>query len=99
MRLSLEELTANIDDDFKAVVEKLQRRSISWPQTCNMGAPHILMVRWRRGKARCYCSGGLPGQRHIRARKVYPILLRPLIAGRSRRRPRARRFRRPRTID
>ena len=25
MRLSLEELTANIDDDFKAVVEKLQK--------------------------------------------------------------------------
>jgi len=84
MRLSLEELTANIDDDFKGGGGKLQKTFQFHGRKPATWARHTYLWCGGEGGGALYCSGGLPGQRHIRARQGLSDPAAALIAGRSR---------------
>ena len=92
MRLSQEELTANIDDDFKAVVAKLQTTFNFMAAKLQQGAPRTPMARWRRAKRVASC-------RRTSRPTIYSCSARSfrsccaLIAGRPLGRPRAGRRR------
>ncbi|HLQ92478.1 MAG TPA: hypothetical protein VK148_20850 [Xanthobacteraceae bacterium] len=76
MRLSLEELTANIDDDFKAVVEKLQKTFNFMAANLQHGRATHTYGAVAKGEARCIVPADFPASDTFVLGKVYPILLR-----------------------
>lgn len=76
MRLSYEELTANIDDDFKAVVDKLQHTFNYMAEQVQKGrATHTYGVV-AKGEARCVAPADFPENDTFVFGKVFPIILR-----------------------
>jgi catalase len=75
MRLSLKELTANIDDDFKEVVEKL-KQIFSYAAGMKKGrATHTYGVAVR-GQARCIVSAEFPDNDFFKFGRCFPMVLR-----------------------
>jgi catalase len=76
MRLSNEELTTNIDDDFKAVVAKLQNTFNYMAASIQHGrATHTYGVV-AKGEARCIVPSEFPANETFVLGKVFPIVLR-----------------------
>jgi catalase len=76
MRLSYEELTANIDDDFKMVIDKLQKTINYMAANMQRGrATHTYGVM-AQGEARCIVPSDFPDNDTFVLGKVYPIILR-----------------------
>lgn len=76
MRLSDEELTANIDDDFKAVVAKLQHTFNFMAANVQHGrATHTYGVV-AKGEARCVIPSDFPASDTFTFGKVFPVVLR-----------------------
>jgi len=75
MRLSLEELTADIDDDFKEVVASLNQ-IFSYAAGLKKGrATHTYGVA-ARGEARCIVSPGFPENDFFKFGQCHPMILR-----------------------
>ena len=76
MRLSPEELTSNIDDDFKAVVAQLQATFNFMAANLQKGrATHTYGVV-AKGEARCIVPACFPVNDTFVLGKIYPIVLR-----------------------
>ncbi len=76
MRLSPEELTSNIDDDFKAVVAKLQATFNFMAANLQKGrATHTYGVV-AKGEARCIVPADFPANDTFALGRIYPIVLR-----------------------
>src|SRR5947209_5232270 len=76
MRLSYEELTANIDDEFKAIVDRLQHTFDYMAEKLQKGrATHTYGVV-AKGEARCVVPTEFPENETFVFGKVFPILLR-----------------------
>ena len=72
MRLSYEELTANIDDDFKAVVAKLQNTFDYMAAKIQNGrATHTYGVV-AKGEARCIVPADFPANDTFVLGKIFP---------------------------
>ena len=76
MRLSDEELRANIDDDFKAVVAKLQTTFNFMATNIQHGRSTHTYGAVARGEARCIIPAEFPESETFVAGKVFPIILR-----------------------
>jgi hypothetical protein len=76
MRLSMEELTANIDDDFKAVVAKLQQTFNYMARDVQHGRGTHTYGAVAKGEARCIVPASFPVNDTFVLGKVYPIVLR-----------------------
>lgn len=75
MRLSQEELTANIDDDFKQVVAKLSE-IFSYAAGAKKGRATHTYGAVARGVARCIVPPEFPGNDFFKFGQVHPIILR-----------------------
>jgi catalase len=76
LRLSREELTANIDDDFKAVVAKLQNTFNFMTAKLQKGRGTHTYGIAAKGEARCIVPPEFPANDTFVFGKVYPIVLR-----------------------
>ena len=76
MRLSQEELTANIDDDFKAVVAKLQTTFNFMAAKLQQGRSTHTYGAVAKGEARCIVPADFPANDTFVLGKVFPIVLR-----------------------
>jgi catalase len=76
MRLSQEELTAGIDDDFKAVVAQLQKTFNFMAANTQHGRSTHTYGVVAKGEARCIVPSDFPANDVFVLGKIYPILLR-----------------------
>jgi hypothetical protein len=76
MRLSQEELTANIDDDFKAVVAKLQNTFNLIAKSLPHGCATHTYGAVAKGEARCIVPADFPANGTLVFGKSFPIVLR-----------------------
>lgn len=76
MRLSQQELTANIDDDFKEVVAKLQNTFNFMAKSLQHGRATHTYGAVAKGEARCIVPAGFPANDTFVLGKIFPIVLR-----------------------